>query len=196
MSVTQQNKSDAILRAALKQFAENGFHSSPVSQLAALAGVGVGSIYRYFKDKDELIHAVFSMVDDALQKAITASLDSTLSGRSEFIQLVTSLINYLNDHPQEFKFLEQYYSSPYGSDKKHAKFLREGTVDPSNPFVDLFSGNKTGMLKNLPLPIYLAMTFGPIIFLLRDSLSGLVILDETLIQQTAEASWNAIKAEI
>lgn len=196
MSVTQQNKSDAILRAALKLFAENGFHSSPISQLAALAGVSVGSIYRYFTDKDELIHAVFSMVDDALQKAITASLDSTLSGRSEFIQLMTSLIHYLNNHPQEFKFLEQYYSSPYGSDKKHAKFLREGTVDPSNPFVDFFSGNKMGMLKSLPLPVYLAMTFGPIIFLLRDSLSGLVTLDETLIQQTAEASWNAIKAEI
>ncbi len=194
MSATQQNKSDAILRAALEQFAENGFHSSPVSQLAIRARVGVGSIYRYFKDKDELIHAVFTMVDDALQKAITTSLDPTLSGRSEFIQLVTSLIHYLNDHPQEFKFLEQYYSSPYGSDKKHAKFLREGTVDSSNPFVNLFSGNKTGILKDLPLPIYLAMTFGPIIFLLRDSHSGLVILDETLVQQTAEASWNAIKA--
>lgn len=195
MFVAQQNKSDAILHAALEQFSENGFHSSPVSQLAAMAGVGVGSIYRYFKDKDELIHAVFAMVDDALQKAIIASLDPALSERSEFIQLVTSLIHYLHEHPQEFKFLEQYYSSPYGSDKKHAKFLREGTVDLSNPFVNLFSGNKSGILKDLPLPVYLAMTFGPIIFLLRDSLSGLVILDETLVQKTAEASWNAIKAD-
>ncbi|MDX2479210.1 MAG: TetR/AcrR family transcriptional regulator [Desulfuromusa sp.] len=194
MPVAHQNKSDAILHAALEQFAENGFHSSPVSQLATLAGVGVGSIYRYFKDKEELIHAVFTMVDDALQKAITTSLDPALSGRSEFIQLVTSLIHYLSDHPLEFKFFEQYYSSPYGSDKKHAKFLREGAVDPSNPFVNLFSGNKTGTLKNLPLPIYLAMTFGPITFLLRDSFSGLVTLDETLILQTAEASWDAIKA--
>ncbi|MCF6266888.1 MAG: TetR/AcrR family transcriptional regulator [Desulfuromusa sp.] len=195
MSVTQQNKSDLILYAALEQFAENGFHSSPVSQLASLAGVGVGSIYRYFKDKDELIHAVFTMVDDALQKAITASMNPELSGRSEFIQLVTSLIQYLDKHPQEFKFLEQYYSSPYGADKKRAKFLCEGRGGSSNPFVDLFFGNKAKSLKDLPLPLYLAMTFGPIIFLLRDSLSGLVTLDEALIQQTAEASWNAIKAE-
>ncbi len=194
MSVSHKNKSDVILYAALKQFSENGFHSSPVSQLATRSGVAVGSIYRYFDDKEALIHAVFSMVDDTLQKAITESADPTLSGRDEFIQLVTSLTEYLNKHPQEFKFLEQYYSSPYGSDKKHAKFLSDDSVDLSNPFVNLFSGKTKGMLKDLPLSLYLAMTFGPIIFLLRDSLSGLVTLDDCLIQQTAEACWNAIKA--
>jgi len=194
MSVAHKNKSDAILRAALEQFAENGFHSSPVSQLATRAGVAVGSIYRYFADKEALIHAVFSMVDATLQKASTESVDPTLSGRDEFIQLVTSLTEYLDKHPQEFKFLEQYYSSPYGSDKKHAKFLSENAVDLSNPFEKLFSGETKGALKDLPLSLYLAMTFGPIIFLLRDSLSGLVTLDDCLIQQTAEACWNAIKA--
>lgn len=194
MSVTHQNKSEAILHAALEQFAENGFHSSPVSQLATLAGVAVGSIYRYFDDKEELIHAVFSMVDDALQEAITRSTDPALSGREEFIQLVTNLTKYLDKHPQEFKFLEQYYSSPYGSDKKHAKFLSEDAADISNPFVKLFSGDTRKMLKDLPLSLYLAMTFGPIIFLLRDSLSGIVVLDDCLIQQTAETCWNAIKA--
>ncbi len=194
MSIAQQDKSNTILHAALEQFSENGFHSSPVSELATRAGVAVGSIYRYFDDKEALIHAVLSMVDDALQEAITKSIDPALSGRSKFIQLVTNLIQYLDKHPQEFKFLEQYYSSPYGSDKKHAKFLSEDTVDLSNPFVDLFSGETKGVLKDLPLSLYLAMTFGPIIFLLRDSLSGLVTLDDTLTQQTAEACWNAIKA--
>ena len=194
MRTGHNDKSDSILHAALEQFAENGFHSSPVSQLARLAGVAVGSIYRYFDDKEELIHAVFLMVDDALQEAITKSTDPALSGRNEFIQLVTKLIQYLDNHPQEFKFLEQYYSSPYGSDKKHAKFFSENVVDLSNPFVKLFSGNTKKMLKDLPLSLYLAMTFGPIIFLLRDSLSGLVTLDDRLTQQTAEACWNAIKA--
>lgn len=193
--VIPKNKPDVILQAALEQFAANGFHCSPVSQLATLAGVGVGSIYRYFKDKDELIHAVFAMIDESLQRAISTNLGTNLSERQRFIQLVTNLIHYLHAHPQEFKFLEQYYSSPYGSGKKHAKFLREGSDDPLNPFIDLFSGNKTGVLQNRPLSFYLAMTFGPVTFLLRDSISGSVTLDDKLIQQIAEASWNAIKAE-
>ncbi|MFK5927748.1 MAG: TetR/AcrR family transcriptional regulator [Desulfuromusa sp.] len=194
MSAIPKNKRDAILNAALNQLAENGFHSSPVSRLATLAGVSVGTIYRYFKDKDAVIHAVYEKVDEALSKELVKNLASTGSEKLQYIQLVTNLIDYLNSHPKEFKFLEQYYSSPYGIEKKHAKFLREGKADQENPFMEFFSGSQPGVIKKLPLPLYLAITFGPITFLLRDALSGLVTLDDTLIQQTAEASWNAIKA--
>jgi AcrR family transcriptional regulator len=193
MSAIPKNKSDIILRAALEQFAENGFHSSPVSQLANIAGVGVGSIYRYFKDKDELIHAVFAMVDTALQKGMDTPSDSSLSDQQQFIQLITNLIHYLNAHPWDFKFLEQYYSSPYSIQTKRATFSDEDSTEPVNPFVKFFSGGTRGTIKELPLSLYLAMIFGPATFLLRNSLSGLVTIDDELIQQTAEASWNAIK---
>ena len=193
MSPIPKNKHDVILQAALEQLSENGFHSSPVSQLATLAGVGVGSIYRYFKDKDELIHAVFTMVDDALQKAMVTHLDSSLPDQQQFIQLVTNLIHYLHARPQEFKFLEQYYSSPYSIQTKRATFLQEDSTNPANPFVIFFTDSTKRTIKELPLSLYLAMAFGPAIFLLRNSLSGVVTLDETLIQQTAETSWSAIK---
>lgn len=188
-----KSKPDVILQAALELFAENGFHCAPISQLADSAKVGVGSIYRYFKDKDELIHAVSEKVEQALQAALTENLDTTLPDRQRFIQLITRLIDYLNLNPQEFKFLEQYYSSPYGLDKKHAKFLRQEAIDELNPFLSFFSNPQSGTIKKIPLPLYLAMTFGPVVFLLRDSISGLVTLDQELIKQTAEACWDAIK---
>ncbi len=189
-----QNKAEIILQAALEQFAEKGFHSSPVSELAHRAGVGVGSIYRYFKDKDALIHAVFKRVDVELQQAITQNFDPKLPDQQQHIQLVVNLIAYLKNRPCEFKFLEMYYSSPYGSAEKHAKFLRvEAEVDEHlNPFVTLFAGISKKAQRDLPLPLYLAMTFGPIIYLLRDALSGYVILNDALIQQVAAASWRAI----
>ncbi|WP_321366275.1 TetR/AcrR family transcriptional regulator [uncultured Desulfuromusa sp.] len=194
MSNTGKSKSDAILQAALTLFAENGFHCAPVSQLAGLAKVGVGSIYRYFKDKDELIHAVSEKVEQEVQAALIENLDNSLPDRQRFIQLITRLINYLNRHPQEFKFLEQYYSSPYGVDKKHAKFLHQDTNEELNPFLTFFAKSEGGVVKKMPLPLYLAMTFGPVVFLLRDSISGLVTMDQKLIEQTAEACWDAIKA--
>lgn len=193
MLAVPKDKQTTILHAALNLFAEKGFHCSPMSQLAILAKVGVGSIYRYFKDKEELIHAVSEMVEKSLKKALTDSFDPALPDRQRFIQLITRLIEYLNLHPLEFKFLEQYYSSPYGINKKHAKFLREDSTGQSNLIIGFFFGNQGGSIKDLPLPLYLAMTFGPISFLLRDSFSGFVVLDEKLIQQTAEACWDAIK---
>jgi len=194
LSNTQKTKSELILNAALGQFAENGFHSSPVSQLAVLAGVGVGTIYRYFKDKDELIHAVFEKIDENLQKELAESLDTSLSGRSQYIQFISILIRYMNAHTKEFIFMEQYYSSPYGIETKHERFLRSDGGDQSDPIANLFADTKKAVLKNLPLPILLAMTFGPVIFLVRDSRSGLVTLDDAVIRQTAEACWDAIKA--
>ena len=194
MSHIPESKRAAILHAALNLFAESGFHGSPMSRLASLAGVGVGSIYRYFSDKDELIHAVYEQVDEVLQREIVKSIDSALVPRSQFIQLVTLLIHYLKTHSQEFIFLEQYYNSPYGIEKKRIKFSPESLVEQSNPFVSFFSDNVDGVLKGVPFQLYLAVTFGPIILLVRDSLSGLVVLDDVLIQQTAEACWNAIKA--
>lgn len=192
MPKVSRNKAEIILQAALEQFAENGFHSSPISQLATRAGVGVGSIYRYFKDKDELIHAVYNQVDVELQQAIAHNFDSSLPDQQQHIQLVVNLIDYLKNHPREFKFLEQYYSSPYGSAKKHAKFLHADIDEHPNPFVNLFASISRKVQRNLPLPLYLAMTFGPVIFLLRDTLSGEVVLNDALVQQTAVASWRAL----
>lgn len=194
MPVVPKTKQTAILCAALELFAEKGFHRSPISELASLAKVGVGSIYRYFKDKDELIHAVSEMVEESLQEALTDSLDPTLQGRERFIRLITRLIEYLNLHPLEFKFLEQYYSSPYGIDKKHAKLLRENDTDQSSLIFDFYLTNQGGVIKALPPSLYFAMIIGPISFLLRDSFSGFVVLDEKLIQQTAEVCWDAVKA--
>src|ERR1035437_2808422 len=42
------DKREAILGAALELFAERGFHGTAVPQIADKAGVGAGTIYRYF----------------------------------------------------------------------------------------------------------------------------------------------------
>ncbi|HQM90514.1 MAG TPA: helix-turn-helix domain-containing protein, partial [Syntrophales bacterium] len=49
------DKRDEILRAALELIAEHGFHGAPMAMVAERAGVGAGTIYRYFEGKDALI---------------------------------------------------------------------------------------------------------------------------------------------
>lgn len=194
MSFSSINKHTAVLNAALKLFAENGFHSAPISQVASLANVGVGTIYRYFKDKDELVHAVSDIVEQTIQEKLIDSLDPLQSVREQFVQLIIRFVDYMRLHPLEFKFLEQYYSSPYGVEKKRSKFMSEEGGDLANPIIDLFFENQGRLIKDIPLPLFLSMTFGPLIFLLGDSFSGLVVLDEKLIEQAAEACWDAVKA--
>jgi TetR/AcrR family fatty acid metabolism transcriptional regulator len=53
------DKYEAILRAATTVFARNGYFSSKVSDIAAEAGVADGTVYLYFKSKEEILHSIF-----------------------------------------------------------------------------------------------------------------------------------------
>lgn len=53
------DKHEAILRAAIKVFATGGYFNSKVSDIAREAGVADGTVYLYFKNKDDILHSIF-----------------------------------------------------------------------------------------------------------------------------------------
>ena len=56
---TAPDKREAILRAATHVFARKGFFNSKVSDIATEAGIADGTVYLYFKSKDEILHSIF-----------------------------------------------------------------------------------------------------------------------------------------
>src|SRR5215210_3283726 len=53
------DKRDAILRAAIDTFAANGFFNAQVADIARAAGVAAGTVYLYFRGKDDLLVSIF-----------------------------------------------------------------------------------------------------------------------------------------
>lgn len=53
------DKREAILRAAIKVFAGKGYFNSKVADIAGQAGIADGTVYLYFKSKDEILHSIF-----------------------------------------------------------------------------------------------------------------------------------------
>src|SRR5215216_265292 len=53
------DKRDLILKAATKVFAQNGYFQSQVADVARVAGVAAGTVYLYFKSKDDLLVSIF-----------------------------------------------------------------------------------------------------------------------------------------
>ena len=53
------DKREAILRAAIKVFASKGYFNSKVADIASEAGIADGTVYLYFKSKDEILHSIF-----------------------------------------------------------------------------------------------------------------------------------------
>jgi TetR/AcrR family fatty acid metabolism transcriptional regulator len=58
------DKREAILRAATAVFAEKGFFNSKVADIAKAAGVADGTVYLYFKNKDDVLHSIFDRAMD------------------------------------------------------------------------------------------------------------------------------------
>ncbi|MFL6374331.1 MAG: TetR/AcrR family transcriptional regulator [Pyrinomonadaceae bacterium] len=66
-SATAADKRELILGAATRVFAQSGYFNSKVADVAAEAGIADGTVYLYFKSKDEILHSIF---DRAMEKFI------------------------------------------------------------------------------------------------------------------------------
>src|SRR6266536_809588 len=63
------DKRATILRAATRVFARNGYFNSKVADIARAADVADGTVYLYFKSKEEILHSIF---DQNMAEAIAA----------------------------------------------------------------------------------------------------------------------------
>ena len=68
-------KRPLILQAATEVFAEQGFASVTVAEIADHAGIGKGTVYEYFSSKDELLFAVFEWMNEGIFERIHTLLD-------------------------------------------------------------------------------------------------------------------------
>ena len=58
------DKHEAIVRAAIKVFAQKGYFNSKVADIAGAAGIADGTVYLYFKSKEEILHSIFDRAMD------------------------------------------------------------------------------------------------------------------------------------
>ena len=189
------DKKTAIIKAALNLIAENGFQGAPTSKIAEKAGVGVGSIYRYFKDKEELIHEIFNDLAEKLNLEIHRDYDPESPIREQYIRISTNTFNYLVDNPNVFAFTEQYFNSPFGVQRRLSQMLGDTSIrKPEHPLLTIFEqAAKERIIKEFPQSVITALTFGPIIFAVRDILNGLTEYTDEMVTKIVEACWDAIK---
>jgi TetR/AcrR family transcriptional regulator, repressor of fatR-cypB operon len=186
------NKREEIVKAALELMAERGFHGAPMAEIAEKAGVGAGTIYRYFENKDVLITELFRELEVKLMAALREGYSAGKPIRERFLYLGTALLRYCIAHPLYFRYLEQYHNSPYGVSFRRDKILSKS--GENDIFKDLFEqGVAQQVLKDLPLFVLFALAFGPVISLARDHILDLATLDDTLIRRATEACWDGIK---
>ena len=74
--VPANEKYERILNAAVEVIAENGYFNSPVSAIAARAGVADGTVYLYFKNKDELLRTAIDANFDRFHRQVVERFET------------------------------------------------------------------------------------------------------------------------
>ena len=82
------DKRERILRAAIEVFAKNGFYATRVSEIAKAAGVADGTIYLYFKNKDDVLITIF---ENGIQRLLVI-LREVAASEQPFDERITRII--------------------------------------------------------------------------------------------------------
>jgi AcrR family transcriptional regulator len=186
------DKREEIMQAALELIAEHGFHGAPMAMIADKAGVGAGTIYRYFESKDVLITELYREQEEKLLAFLKEGYSTAKPIRERFLHIGTAVLRYFIANPLYFRYMEQYIYSPFGVAMKRDRLL--GQTDENDIFKIFFEdGMSQKVLKKLPFFIHFALAFGPLIVLIRDHALGLVSVDDAQIMQVTKACWDGIK---
>jgi TetR/AcrR family transcriptional regulator, repressor of fatR-cypB operon len=186
------DKRSDIMRAALEIIAERGFHGAPMVEIAEKSGVAAGTIYRYFESKEVLITELHRELEDRIMVVLQEDYPSGRPLRERFLYLTQRLLRYFIEHPLHFRYMEQYFNSPFGITMHRDKLLgKSGNPDLLREVFE--EGISQQILKDFPVVVLFSLAFGPMIILMRDHILGFIILDDSLIRRITEASWDAIK---
>ncbi|MBM7644760.1 TetR/AcrR family fatty acid metabolism transcriptional regulator [Scopulibacillus daqui] len=100
MSIEQRPKYKQIIDAAVSVIAENGFHRSQVSKIAKRAGVADGTIYIYFKNKEDILVSLFREKMGQFVEKIEAEIKGKNDAKEKLLTMVKVHFNQLAaDYP-------------------------------------------------------------------------------------------------
>ncbi len=148
-------RQEAILDAALALFSERGFGETPVPAIAEKAGVGAGTIYRYWESKQDVANAVYRHWKGKLHARLTEALVPLDSAREIFRVMWHVNWNFAEEHPMAVKFLETHHHESYLDDESRAmseeglgkieavvrRAQERGEMAPGNPRILLAMAN-------------------------------------------------------
>lgn len=118
-------KREKIIRAATQVFAQNGFYNSTVADVAHEADVADGTIYLYFKNKDDLLISIFEASMDMFILSATEELKKYHSATDQlkkFIELHLKLVQENQDIAQVIQ-IELRQSSKFMKEYVNTKFF-------------------------------------------------------------------------
>jgi AcrR family transcriptional regulator len=184
------DKPEKILSTALKLFVVYGFHGTPTSKIASEAGVSNGTLFHYFKTKDELVVSLYNSIREELNQYLAAKINEAEAVKEKFRSLFVYSVDWALENSDAFYFIQQFHFSPHLELVPEAE-IQQQTVLHRQLLQDARNAN---LLK--PLPVALIATLsasqinGVYQYLINNKLPA--VQQKEMINNVFELTWTMI----
>lgn len=184
------DKREAIVEAALQLFVERGFFGTAVPEIADRAGVGAGTIYRYFDSKEALVNAIYRQEKLHFAHVVLDDFPTSATTREQFRLLWTRMARFATEHPGAFIFLELHH---------HARYLDAESRAVEQRMTELFTRVVTGAqarheLKAGEPRLLMGLVMGAFVGVIRSCVDGERPLEDADWKLAEQCVWEAIRS--
>jgi AcrR family transcriptional regulator len=189
------DKRRIILDAALVAFAARGYHGTAVPEVADAAGVGTGTLYRYFANKEALVNEVYRDAKLRLRIALLANVPALDLYRLDaaetwFAELWRRLGAFAKAEPDAFRFLEM---------QDHVEYLDAASREVElSVLAPLWMAGKRLRERSdgASVDVLFALTWGAFVGLIKAQRLGYLKVDDRQLEQAGAACWRMIAPDL
>lgn len=109
------DKQEQILTTALRLFVENGFHATPTSKIAKEAGVANGTLFHYYKTKEDLIVSLYLYVKSKMGAYVEENSKTETNPKEKFRSQFRAVLDWSLKNTNEFYYAQLFTTSPFAS---------------------------------------------------------------------------------
>lgn len=179
-------KERRILLAALELFAARGYANVAVPEVAAGAGVGLGTLYLRFPSKEALGNAVFRHCKLTWKEAVLEPWTTRGGAKAQLDDYWSRLVRFVERHPNEARYLE---TTPLGHPLDEAsQALRHELGLRSAERVGAWIA--AGEVRAVPIEVAAAVVHGTFWHVFTEAPRR---KRKVMLEQAREAVWRALR---
>jgi TetR/AcrR family transcriptional regulator, repressor of fatR-cypB operon len=188
-STAPSGKHDQIMAAALELFAERGFHGTAVPLIAEKAGVGAGTVYRYFESKEAIVNALYQHHKKALGALVLAQVSPDQPPRVQFHNYWKTMAKFARENPAAHQFLELHHHSPYLDETSRA--VEERLLGMA--YASFVNFRAQQVVKDVEPAILMAVVHGAFTGMFKACYQQQLMLTDEAISIAEQCVWEAIR---
>ena len=185
------DKPARILAAALELFEARGYDGVAVPEIAARAGVATGTIYRHFRDKADLVNALYRHWKGAYNAMVLAPPPPGLTPKALFDRYWHRMTLFARTNPRAVRFLDLHHHGDYLDADSRA--VGGEYLHAAQDFIA--EAGATGAIRPMEPAMVVALMWGAAAGLAKFAGSGALDFDANHAAEMGEAVWRAIAAD-